>query len=325
MYYNYNDLFSRNALFNFIIGERGVGKTYGILKKVVKDFIKDGRQFIYLRRYKTELKYFNTILEPHIYNGEFGENEITIKGNKVYVNDKIAGYGYAISNAVTLKSSTFPNVSTIIFDEFIIDKGNIIYLNDEVTKFLEVYETIARMRDVKVYFLGNAISLYNPYFEYFNLSIPYNSQFKMYKDGLILVNYIKNEEYREYKKKTKFGKIVNNTNYGKYAIDNEMLRDNDKTFVEKKTGNCTIYCNILLNGYTLGVWCNKESNKVYISYDYDKQCKNIFAFTNTDHNELSRYQNIYNSPIGKLFDWYRIGIVRFDDNKIKYLFTTYIH
>ena len=40
MYYNYNNLFSRNAMFNFIIGERGVGKTYGILKKAVKDFIK---------------------------------------------------------------------------------------------------------------------------------------------------------------------------------------------------------------------------------------------------------------------------------------------
>ena len=39
MYYNYNDLFSYNAMFNFVIGERGVGKTYGILKKCVKDFI----------------------------------------------------------------------------------------------------------------------------------------------------------------------------------------------------------------------------------------------------------------------------------------------
>ena len=40
MYYDYNKLYSYNALFNFIIGERGVGKTYGIMKKAVKDFIK---------------------------------------------------------------------------------------------------------------------------------------------------------------------------------------------------------------------------------------------------------------------------------------------
>ena len=60
MYYNYNDLFSYNAMFNFVIGERGVGKTYGILKKCVKDFIntmsnEHPRQFVYLRRYKSEL------------------------------------------------------------------------------------------------------------------------------------------------------------------------------------------------------------------------------------------------------------------------------
>ena len=30
MWYNYNKILSYNAMFNFIIGERGVGKTYGI-------------------------------------------------------------------------------------------------------------------------------------------------------------------------------------------------------------------------------------------------------------------------------------------------------
>ena len=29
MYYDYNKVLSYNAFFNFIIGERGVGKTYG--------------------------------------------------------------------------------------------------------------------------------------------------------------------------------------------------------------------------------------------------------------------------------------------------------
>ena len=54
-YYNYDRIISYNALLNILIGERGVGKTYGASKLVVKDFIKKKRQFIYLRRYKTEL------------------------------------------------------------------------------------------------------------------------------------------------------------------------------------------------------------------------------------------------------------------------------
>ena len=104
MYYDYNNLFSHNALFNFIIGERGVGKTYGIMKKAIKDFIKTMNdkveydesgnkisgpsQFVYLRRYKTELKKFNTLLDPLVFNNEFKGHTIKINGDKVYVDKK---------------------------------------------------------------------------------------------------------------------------------------------------------------------------------------------------------------------------------------------
>ena len=33
MYYNYNNLFSQNTIFNFIIVERGTGKNYGLNKR----------------------------------------------------------------------------------------------------------------------------------------------------------------------------------------------------------------------------------------------------------------------------------------------------
>ena len=318
MFYNYNNLFSRNALFNFIIGERGVGKTYGILKKAVKDYIKYGYEFVYIRRYKTELKMFNQILDPHIVNNEFKNNEIKIKGNKVLINGNVAGYAFPLSTAVTLKSSSFPKVKTIIFDEFIIDKGNVIYINDEVTKFLEMYETISRMRDVKVYFLGNAITLYNPYFEYFNITIPYNSEFKSYRDGLILVNYIKNDEYRQAKKLTKFGKLLKNTNYGKYAIDNELLRDNDKTFiVNKLPTNVKIVCNI--EGHTLGVWKDNNIN-YYISNKYDPNIHKVYVFKLTDHDTYTHLTCINSSEMFFIDSAYRQGRLYFTDSISKHLF-----
>ena len=326
MYYNYNDLFSYNAMFNFVIGERGVGKTYGILKKCVKDFIntmnnEHPRQFVYLRRYKSELKEFKTILDPHIYNNEFGEHEVAIKGNKVYVDKRIAGYAYPISNSVTIKSSTFPNVDKIVFDEFIIDKGNVTYMQEEVTKFLEVYETIARMRDVHVYFIGNAITIYNPYFEYFNLSIPYDGPFKTFNNGLILVNYIKNEEYREAKSKTLFGQIIASTDYGKYAIDNEFLRDNDDTFIEKKTGNCTIESIFIIKGQFIGLW--KSGSLWYFSNDYDPNCKNVFAFDASDHNTITRLMHT-GGYLSSIYARYRAGHLRFETGKIKHLVTQYL-
>ena len=56
MYYNYNKILTYNALLNFLIGERGVGKTYGAVKFVTKQFIKKNEQFAYIRRYKSDLK-----------------------------------------------------------------------------------------------------------------------------------------------------------------------------------------------------------------------------------------------------------------------------
>lgn len=56
MYYNYNKILSYNAFINILIGERGVGKTYGASKMVVNKFIKKNEQFAYIRRYKSDLK-----------------------------------------------------------------------------------------------------------------------------------------------------------------------------------------------------------------------------------------------------------------------------
>lgn len=56
--------------------------------------------------------------------------------------------------------------------------------------------------------LANAVTITNPYFLYFDLKLPYNSDIALYKNGLILVQYMKNEEYREIKKKSRFGKLV---------------------------------------------------------------------------------------------------------------------
>lgn len=56
MFYNYNKILSYNALINILIGERGVGKTFGASEMVIKDYLKNDNQFAYIRRYKTELK-----------------------------------------------------------------------------------------------------------------------------------------------------------------------------------------------------------------------------------------------------------------------------
>ena len=183
IYYDYNKIMSYNAFIHFLHGERGVGKTYGISKFVIKQFLKDGSQFAYIRRYKTELKeavpnFFDAIIA----NKEFPNHTLSSHGHTFKCDNKTCGYAMTLSTAQTLKSSNFNNVKYIIFDEYLIEEGQHHYLQNEVPNFLGLIETIARMRDVKIFLLANAVSSTNPYFLYFDLHLPYNNDIITFKD-----------------------------------------------------------------------------------------------------------------------------------------------
>lgn len=318
MYYSYDKVISYNAMLNFIIGERGVGKTYDLTRNLIKIFLKTGKEFVYLRRYKTELKksvpkFFEAIIK----NNEFPEHKLEVKNGNFYIDDKIAGYSIALSTANMLKSTTFANVYNIMFDEFIIDKGCYHYLHNEVENLLDIIETIGRMRNIHVYLLGNAISSTNPYFIYFNLTLPYNSNIKTFKNGLILINYIKNEEYRKVKKETRFGKLIEGTSYSKYAIDNEFLRDN-KSFVEKRSPKSKFVFVLYSNGNKYGVWNDYDTGIMYISNKLDVKCPVKFTLSNDDHNNDTILLKIRTSPfLQGMIEHYRMGTLAFDNLKIK--------
>lgn len=317
-WYSLQRVLSFNALINIIIGERGVGKSFSCKKHVINRFIKKGEEFVYLRRYKTELKssvphFFDDIIEKKI----FPEAKFQVKGNMFYINDQVAGYALPLSTANILKSTSFAKVKTIVFDEFIIDKGCYRYLLNEIETFLDIIETIARLRDIKVFMLGNAISITNPYFTYFNLSLPYNSDVALFKDGSILVNYIKNESYREVKKASRFGKLIEGTEYGKYAIDNEFLRDS-KSFIRKKEKNSKFYFILILNGQYYGVWNDYKNGVMYISEDYDPNCPVRYALNTKDHTEASILIRVRNSPLIKsVIDHYRLARLCFENQRTK--------
>ena len=334
IYYDYQRVLSYNALLNFIIGERGVGKSYGAKEFVADRFINKGKQFVYLRRYKTELKeammkkghpiFFEQIVynEDGTKNKKYENHKLTNKNDTMYIDDKLCGFAIPLSIANILKSSTYNNVDTIIFDEFIIDKGCYHYLQNEVEQLLDVIETVGRLRDIRIIFLGNAISITNPYFTYFNLSLPYNSDIVVSKkdnkgNPLIIVNYIKNLKYREVKKQSRFGQLIDGTEYGKYAIDNKFLRDS-KSFIRKKSKTSKFYFILVINGKHYGVWCDYKDGLMFISNDYDPNCPVIFSINPDDHNENTLLIRCRTSPFFKsIIEHYRLARLCFENQQIK--------
>lgn len=334
IYYNYDRINGFNALFNFLITERGLGKTYGAVKMAIKNFIKHGDHFIYLRRYKSEL--INAV--PHLFdaimaNNEFPDYNFFVEGNKFYIqpkecegekNSKIEfGRAVALSTASVLKSTNFSEVTLIIFDEFLLASGVYHYLRNEVETLLDLVETIGRLRDnIKVYFLGNMTSLTNPYFAYFDLHLPYNKEFQTFRDGSIVVQYAKNSAYRDVKKKSRFGKLINGTHYGNYAIDNQSLNDN-ATFICKKDGNCRNFSLVKIRNKIYGVWKSKTDGKLFVSNDYDPSNPCTFTFANVDHDENTILDSAKRSPWFRIvIENYKVGNLWFEDQNIKNEFLT---
>ena len=327
IWYSYNKVLSYHAMLNFIIGERGVGKSYGIKKYVLNKFKKKGKQFIYLRRYDTELRKSlkdNEFFKDVELDDLFKNDIFYIRGDKFYMNDQVCGYAIPLSKASIYKSVPFPNVDTIIYDEFLIDNNTYHYIPEEPEKTLDFIETVGRLRDIQVFLLGNSISLVNPYFDYFNISLPYNSDIKTFKNGLILINYIKNEAYRKIKKESKFGTLIEGTKYGEYAIENKFIKDNNN-FIKKKNPKSKFFFNIIINKHTYGVWMDYNSNDMFISKMCNYNHPVTLAFDYKDHNENTIMLKSKSVFFQNLVNHYKSGFLYFDNIQIKSDVTSLIH
>jgi hypothetical protein len=324
---------SYNCLFNFIIGMRGAGKTYGFLKREIERFLKSPKsnrhQFIYMRRLKEELKKLTTAQNGRLFDAvqkEFPDHTLRAEGDVLYCDKEIMGYGVALSTSSKLKSDAFPHVREIGFDEFIIDNTRTYhYLPDEVRKFLDVYETIARpgndpdRPDTLVWFLSNAVTINNPYFSEFKLMPPVNGDIQRFgKAKDMLVQNVVNQSLSERKKSTRFGKMISGSHYEEYAYENQWLMD-DERFVEKKTQRSTYYMSLRFKDQWLGIWYDQLQMLFYVSLDFDPQYPIQYSATTDDHqpNTMLFKRSRSQSYISHLLDAYDSGGVRYESVKLK--------
>lgn len=178
--------------FLFTVGTRSNGKTTSIQRDIIlEDFYNNNAQFIKLCRYKDELKaihqkqWFTEInietLHKYDIHIEYRGNTYYINEYKKYIKDgellisefcksgEVLGKVIPIMRQQNYKSINYEKVNNIIFDEFALqnDYG---YSIDEVDNFKSLLSTIVRIReDIKVYFIGNVLTPYNPYFKMFGI------------------------------------------------------------------------------------------------------------------------------------------------------------
>lgn len=338
MFWSARRTLTHNMLINVIVGNRGGGKTYGAKQWSIDNFIKNKEQFGYIRRYRDDLKepmsrFFDDIKE------KYPDYEFKTDSKHFYIRLKphdekekwtekdIAGFGFVLSTASNKKSISYPNVTTLIFDEFLLDKGNVTYLSDEPGKLLNLYETVARPGTdhprVVLFMLANALSITNPYFLYWDLKMPTQQD----KNGKyiwkhpkrpILVEDVRNEKFIDSKRNTEFGKLIEGTRYAEYSIDNKFLLD-DNTFVEKKSANARYYFTFTYKGETYGVWHDYSESKMWVSKDIDPSYPLTYAITIKDHHPNTMLvQSLSKQGHLKAFiENYKEGNVYFESINIK--------
>ena len=331
MWWNSQRLLSYNKTLNACVSNRGGGKTIESMRLVTSSYLKTGHTAVWLRRWDTELDatFMDKFFTDFAFTQQFNEYEFKTKKSKN------GGVGYiklktsetwepyiqfmCLNTALKHKSVPFPSVRYIIFDEFIIDKkSNMRYLKNEVFVFLELLQSIMRLRsDVRVLFLGNSLSVVNPYFIYFNIR-RLTQEFTI--RGEFAVQLFKDSDYTQSMKDSRFGKLVSGSQYETYAIENEFIRDKE-TFIEKKSPSATYWFALKYDDDYISIWQDGKKGLYYVddSFDSNRVC---FA-TTTDAHDLNTIMldslKTY-FPIKSLIWAYDMGKIRFKNIKVQSIF-----
>ena len=184
-YYSLDKILKKNTQYKVIFGKRSNGKTYAVLERMIKLFFEKGYESAYVRRNREDMigkngqtlfanlvqngvveKYSKGVWTDVYYYGKrwfFCRYETDDKGNVSRITDeKPFCYGFVLSSQEHDKSTSYPHIHIICFDEFL-SRTN--YLPDEFILFMNTVSTIARLRtDMEIYMLGNTVNKYCPYF-----------------------------------------------------------------------------------------------------------------------------------------------------------------
>ena len=186
-FWNSKNIDAVGALYNIVIGERGNGKTTEILNKIMENYAKRGEMGVIIRKLDTQISgkraqgMWNNINAmgwvTKLTDGEYDRvivraaqchfaryNEDT--DTVVISPDHFCNY-LSLNQAEHNKSIAYPNVTVIMYEEFLSRK---IRLTDEFDLFLSTVSTVIRHRkDAKVYLMGNTVTSRSVYFENLNI------------------------------------------------------------------------------------------------------------------------------------------------------------
>lgn len=300
--------------FTYIIGGRGIGKTFGTIDLLMDiDFTED-TPFIYMRNKSIQLKEsatafgnpfkkWNKLKDRNVKIEPEGEHYIInekIYDGKELISEKIYGYACALSTFENLRGVDLSDVKYVLFDEFI----ELNSLNfDQFATFSNFYETVNRDRELegeeplKVIMLSNAQKLDNPILSHYGLisvieeMMKNGIEFRTSKDFTIM---LPKSNVSELKKNTALYRMTEGTVFFDEAINNSFANDSFTGVKKRKIIEFTPVA-VIDDMY---IYRHKHDAYYYITFT---RALNVPEFTSKDqrllfmHNYGSRLVELYAS------------------------------
>lgn len=303
------------------------GKTTYFGKMVTNRFFKSGRKFMLLYRYNYELdnvadKFFKDI-GSLFFPDKIMESKRKANGifHELYLNGESCGYAVSLNSSDQIKkySHLFSDVDGIIFDEFQSETNH--YCNDEVTKFISVYTSVARgqgeqFRYVPVYMIGNPVSIINPYYVELGISERLRDDTKFLRgDGYVLEQGFV-ESASEAQKQSGFNKAFKRNSYTSYSSQAVYLNDS-KSFIEKPIGYSRYLATLKYKGVDYAIREYAEQGIIYCDDKADSSFPNKLTVTTDDHNVNYVMLKRNDMFLTQLRYFFEKGCFRFKDLRCK--------
>ena len=144
-YLNVEGLLRQSLTFNFLIGGRGTGKTYGILKYILDQHLK----VFFIRRLQSQI---DIISKPEFNPFNALDRAVEIKPASKYHsaffrNGQCIGYCAALSTFSKIRGFDASDIDIMFFDEFIPEAHERPLKNEDAALF-NAYETVNRNREL---------------------------------------------------------------------------------------------------------------------------------------------------------------------------------
>ena len=276
--YDGSGLIGSPSKVNMGIGARSMGKTYFFMRHGVRQWIRKGSQWVYVRRYESNLSAMNKLgdfLRPLEIENEFPDYHLRQHGKILEIKPvdggtkqrwHTMGQMIPLSKARGYKGGNTPDVRTLVFDEFIAEKGEQ-YLEDEPDYLLNLWETIDRRRDLlRLYLLANAADLVNPYFVQWGIQLPPKGKTKTYKHrrSTITIQYADDAAFKRAAAETDIGSFTAGSAYDRYALDNEFV-DDPTVLISDKPPEAQFRCELIFKRQSYGIWMDINEGNWFVT------------------------------------------------------------